>query len=67
MAVASSSGAMIFKIILNPTIGIVNKLLHVSINWVSDPKYALICVAVLYGMAEQWHQFPVFFGGTWKH
>ena len=42
MAVASSSGAMIFKIILNPTIGIVNKLLHVSINWVSDPKYALI-------------------------
>ena len=37
MAVASSSGAMIFKIILNPTIGIVNKLLHVSITaWLNS-------------------------------
>ena len=41
MAVASSSGAMIFKIILNPTIGIVNKLLHVSINWVSVERVLL--------------------------
>lgn len=63
MAVASSSGAMIFKIILNPTIGIVNKLLHVSINWVSDPKYALICVAVLTAWLNSGINFLYFSAG----
>ena len=47
MAIASSSAAMIFKIMLHPSVGIVNKLLGLSINWISDPRYALICVAVL--------------------
>lgn len=47
MAIASSSAAMIFKIMLNPSIGIVNKLLGTNINWFNDPKTALICVAVL--------------------
>ena len=60
---ASSSGAMIFKIILNPTIGIVNKLLHVSINWVSDPKYALICVAVLTAWLNSGINFLYFSAG----
>ena len=47
MAIASSSAAMIFKIMLHPSIGIVNKLLGLDINWINDPKYALICVALL--------------------
>lgn len=47
MAIASSSAAMIFKIMLHPSVGIVNKLLGLGINWVADPRYALICVAVL--------------------
>ena len=38
MAIASSSAAMIFKIMLNPSIGIVNKLLGTNINWFNDPK-----------------------------
>ena len=42
MAIASSSAAMIFKIMLNPSIGIVNKLLGTNINWFNDPKTALI-------------------------
>ena len=46
MAIASSSAAMIFKIMLHPSIGIVNKLLGLDINWINDPKYALICVAL---------------------
>ncbi len=54
---------MIFKIILNPTIGIVNKLLHVSINWVSDPKYALICVAVLTAWLNSGINFLYFSAG----
>ena len=47
MAIASSSAAMIFKIILHPSVGIANKVLNSNINWLTDPKYALICVAVL--------------------
>ena len=54
---------LIFKIILNPTIGIVNKLLHVSINWVSDPKYALICVAVLTAWLNSCINFLYFSAG----
>ena len=46
MAIASSSAAMIFKIILHPSVGIANKVLNSNINWLTDPKYALICVAV---------------------
>ena len=47
MAIASSSAALIFKIMLHPSIGIVNKLLGLDINWVNDPRYALVCVALL--------------------
>ena len=50
-------------IVLNPTIGIVNKLLHVSINWVSDPKYALICVAVLTAWLNSGINFLYFSAG----
>ena len=35
MAIASSSAAMIFKIMLHPSIGIVNKLLGLDINWIN--------------------------------
>ena len=47
MAIASSSAAMIFQIMLHPAVGIVNKLLGLDINWLNDPKTALICVAIL--------------------
>lgn len=47
MAIASSSAAMIFQIMLHPSVGIVNKLLGLDINWLNDPKTALYCVAIL--------------------
>ena len=47
MAIASSSAAMIFQIMLHPTVGIVNKLLGLDINWLNDPRTALYCVAIL--------------------
>ena len=40
MAIASSGAAMIFKVILNPTIGLFNKITGLEINWISDPRYA---------------------------
>ena len=60
---ASSSAAMIFKIMLNPSIGIVNKLLGTNINWFNDPKTALICVAVLTAWLNSGINFLYFSAG----
>lgn len=63
MAIASSSAAMIFKIMLDSTIGIVNKLLKLDINWIQDPKYALISVAVLTAWLNSGINFLYFSAG----
>lgn len=63
MAVASASAAMIFKIMLHPSIGIVNKLLGLNISWISDPKYALICVALLTAWLNSGINFLYFSAG----
>ena len=63
MAIASSGAAMIFKIILNPTIGILNKLTGLGINWIADPNYALICVAVLTAWLNSGINFLYFSAG----
>ncbi len=63
MAIASSSAAMIFKIMLYPTIGIVNKLLSLNINWLSEPKYALICVSLLTAWLNSGINFLYFSAG----
>lgn len=47
MAIASSAAALIFEIMLDPTIGIVDKVLGSDINWIHDERYALVCVAIL--------------------
>ena len=54
---------MIFKIILNPTIGILNKLTGLDINWIADPRYALICVAVLTAWLNSGINFLYFSAG----
>lgn len=63
MAIASSSAAMIFKIILHPTVGILNKLTGLDINWISDPRYALVCVAVLTAWLNSGINFLYFSAG----
>lgn len=63
MAIASSSAAMVFKIMLHPSVGIVNKLLHLDINWINDPRYALICVAVLTAWLNSGINFLYFSAG----
>ena len=52
MAIASSSAAMIFKIMLHPSVGIINKIFHLDINWVSDPKYALLTAMARKGYSK---------------
>lgn len=63
MAIASSSAAIVFKIMLNPSIGIINKILHLNINWISDPNYALICVALLTAWLNSGINFLYFSAG----
>ena len=63
MAIASSSAAMIFKIMLNPSIGIVNKLLGTNINWFNDPNTALFCVAFLTAWLNSGINFLYFSAG----
>ncbi len=63
MAIASSSAAMIFKIMLHPSIGIVNKILRLNINWISDPRYALVCVALLTAWLNSGINFLYFSAG----
>ena len=63
MAIASSSAAMIFRIMLHPSIGIVNKLLGLDINWVNDPKYALVCVVLLTAWLNSGINFLYFSAG----
>ena len=63
MAIASSSAAMIFKLMLNPTVGIVNKLFNLNISWFTDPKYALVAVAVLTAWLNSGINFLYFSAG----
>lgn len=63
MAIASSSAAMIFKIMLHPSIGIVNKLLGLNINWINDQRYALVCVALLTAWLNSGINFLYFSAG----
>ncbi len=63
MAIASSSAAMIFQIILNPSIGILNKVTGLDINWLNDPNYALVCVAILTAWLNSGINFLYFSAG----
>lgn len=63
MAVASSSAAMIFQIMLHPAVGIVNKLMGLDINWLNDPDTALYCVAVLTAWLNSGINFLYFSAG----
>lgn len=63
MAIASSSAAMIFEIMLHPAVGIVNKLLGLNINWLNDPKTALFCVAILTAWLNSGINFLYFSAG----
>ena len=47
MAVSMASASLIFKVILNPTIGIVNSLLGIDFAWFWDRDHAMIGVLVL--------------------
>lgn len=47
MAMSTSVTAMIFKIMYNPSIGIINKVLLTKINWLNDPKIAMVSLSLI--------------------
>lgn len=47
MAVSMSVAAMIFQLMYNPTIGILNHLLNTNFNWLNDKKIAMIAVSLI--------------------
>ena len=47
MAMSMSVTAMIFKIMYNPNIGIINKLLQTKINWLNDPKFSMLSLSAI--------------------
>lgn len=63
MAIASTSAAMIFRIILHPSVGFINKIFHLDINYLTDPRYALVCVAILTAWLNSGINFLYFSAG----
>lgn len=63
MSIASASAALIFKIMLDPTVGIINKLLGRNINWIYDPKLALLSVALVTAWLNSGINFLYFSAG----
>lgn len=47
IAIASSAAAMSFKMILHKSIGLLNHLLGVSVNWLSDPVWTFPVICIL--------------------
>jgi len=47
MAVSMPAAAMIFQLLLNPSIGIVNHLLGISVGWFTDPATALLGIVIV--------------------
>ncbi len=50
IAIASSAASMSFKMILHPSIGLLNKILGTQINWLNDIRYTfgVICVLAIW-------------------
>lgn len=47
IAIASAAAAMSFKMILHPTIGLLNRLIGTNINWLNDPAWAFSIICIL--------------------
>ncbi|OFK19658.1 glycerol-3-phosphate ABC transporter permease [Aerococcus sp. HMSC072A12] len=63
MAIASAGMAMIFQVMLNPSIGIINQAFKMTVNWLTDPTLALIAVGVLTGWLNSGMNFLYFSSG----
>ncbi|NKZ29557.1 sugar ABC transporter permease [Facklamia miroungae] len=63
MAIASAGMAMIFQVMLNPTVGIINRILGTYVNYLSQPGSALLVVGILTGWLNSGMNFLYFSSG----
>lgn len=47
MAMASSVTAMIFQLLYVPSLGLINGLFGLDIQWLNDPKFALLSISIV--------------------
>lgn len=47
MAMSMSVAAIIFKLMYNPSIGAINHLFGLNINWLNDEKYAMLAISII--------------------
>lgn len=63
MAIASAGMALIFGVMLDPSIGIINKVFNYTGNILADSDLALICVGLLTGWLNSGMNFLYFSAG----
>lgn len=64
MAVSASVVAMIFQLAYNPSMGIINKLTGLNVNWLSDQKLALISIMIVQIWANVGYNFIFILSGV---
>lgn len=63
MAMSASVVAMIFQLMLNPSMGVVNKMFGLKISWLTDPKTALLALIVIQIWANIGYNFIFLLSG----
>ena len=63
IAIASSGMALVFRVMLNQSVGILNVILKTNINWLADPSWALLRVGVLTAWLNSGLNFLYFSSG----
>lgn len=63
MASSASVVAMIFQLAYNPSMGIINKMFGLSVNWLNDPKMALISIMIIQIWANIGYNFIFILSG----
>lgn len=63
IAIASSGMALVFKVMLNQSVGILNVILGTNVNWLADPKWALLSVGILTAWLNSGMNFLYFSSG----
>ena len=63
MAVSASVIAMVFQFVYNPSMGILNKLFHTNISWLTDTRTALLSLIVIQIWANIGYNFIFLLAG----
>jgi len=63
MAISSATASIIWMLIFHPSLGIINKLLHINVGWLIDSKIAIFSVALVTIWMNTGVNFIFFYAG----